>query len=305
MDTSTVLLILNSTRLDSLRQSEEARAAQVETIRDGVRNRRHPAEERAVHVLLRGVEAEVWPVPSRAKPAGCPGGVVEIRVAVAGVTPGPLIGTAVTVARGIGNRGARVAREVGRQGRELHIVIVALRVGSAAAVGVGGVGLLVVVRGSGPGVLGIPARRVMALGGRAQLRSQGGAGRRVGEDGGEVLLLLGLVGGEDGGHGGAHGHVGVHEVGAGPRAAHGPGGLVVGQGGLLGRVERAEPVPLLGGGVPYLGRVTPPGATPDAQEPSAARGRALPGLRLLLLALGGGWRAHDDGLMLCVGETRD
>lgn len=35
-----------------------------------------------------------------------------------------------------------------------------------------------------------------------------------------MLLLLGFVRGDDGGDGGARGHVGVNKVGAGTRAAH-------------------------------------------------------------------------------------
>lgn len=35
-----------------------------------------------------------------------------------------------------------------------------------------------------------------------------------------LLLLLGFVRGDDGGDGGARGHVGVNKVGAGTRAAH-------------------------------------------------------------------------------------
>lgn len=88
---------------------------------------------------------------------------------------------------------------------------------------------------------------------------------RAGEEHGEVGA--GFVGGDDGGDGRARWHVGVDEVGAGAGAAHGAGRPVVGQRGLLGRVEGAEPVALLGGGVAYLGRVPAPRPAPDAEEP--------------------------------------
>ena len=86
-----------------------------------------------------------------------------------------------------------------------------------------------------------------------------------GEEHGEVGVLL--VGGDDGGDGGARWHVGVDEVGAGAGPAHGPGGPVIGQRGLLGRVERPQPVALLGRRVTYLGRVPAPRPPPAAEKP--------------------------------------
>ena len=63
------------------------------------------------------------------------------------------------------------------------------------------------------------------------------------------------------------GGVGVDEVGARLGARHGQRGAVVRQRRLLRRVERAQPVPLLGGRVAYLGSVPPPRPPPHAEEP--------------------------------------
>lgn len=68
----------------------------------------------------------------------------------------------------------------------------------------------------------------------------------------------------------------VHEVGPRLDAAHGPGGAVVGARGLLGRVEGAEPSPLLRLGVADLGGVPAPRAAADA---AVAR----------LVGVGSGW----------------
>ena len=71
---------------------------------------------------------------------------------------------------------------------------------------------------------------------------------------------------------GVDGRGGVEEVGAGLDAAHGPGGAVVGAGGLLGGVEGAEPAPLLRLRVADLGGVPAPGAATDAAVPDTAGG---------------------------------
>ena len=67
----------------------------------------------------------------------------------------------------------------------------------------------------------------------------GGGGGVVGRE-----LVLGLMRGSDVGEGTAVPAVGIDEVGVGVGAVHGPGGVVVRHGGLLGRVECAEIVSL-------------------------------------------------------------
>lgn len=87
----------------------------------------------------------------------------------------------------------------------------------------------------------------------------------------------GFVGGDYGGDGGAVRHVGVDEVGAGLGAAHGPGGTVICQCRLLGRVECSEPMPLLCRWVSNFSCVSPPRSPPHSKKPC--------GLLLLLLLL--------------------
>lgn len=94
----------------------------------------------------------------------------------------------------------------------------------------------------------------------------GGVGRRRDELGEEEV---GVIRGDDGGEGGAWGHVGVVEVGASPGAADGACGTVVGEGGLLCGVECTQPVPLLCRRVPYLRRISPPGTPPHSEIPAA------------------------------------
>lgn len=65
---------------------------------------------------------------------------------------------------------------------------------------------------------------------------------------------------------------GVDEVGAGLDTPHGPGGAVVRAGSLLGRVEGAEPPPLLRLRVPYLRRVPSPRAAPHPAVPHSCGG---------------------------------
>lgn len=72
----------------------------------------------------------------------------------------------------------------------------------------------------------------------------------------------------DGGGGG----VGVGEVGSGFSSAHGYGSAVVGAGGLLRRVEGAQPAALLGVRVPYLGSVTAPRPAADSTVPYGGAG---------------------------------
>lgn len=71
------------------------------------------------------------------------------------------------------------------------------------------------------------------------------------------------------------GGVGVYEVGAGLGAAHGAGGVVVGAGGLLRRVEGAQPAPLLRLRVTDLGGVPAPGAAAHAAVPHGAAGAGV------------------------------
>ena len=52
-------------------------------------------------------------------------------------------------------------------------------------------------------------------------------GRDVDMEGREIVLLLLLVRGDNGGYRGTRRHVGVDKVGASSRAAHGPGGSIV------------------------------------------------------------------------------
>lgn len=80
------------------------------------------------------------------------------------------------------------------------------------------------------------------------------------------------------------GGVGVYEVGAGLGAAHGAGGAVVCEGGLLRRVEGAKPTPFLRLRVADLGSVAAPGAASDA---AIAHGAAGAG-GIAQPALGGG-----------------
>jgi hypothetical protein len=99
----------------------------------------------------------------------------------------------------------------------------------------------------------------------------------------EVSVAGGEVRGDVRRDGGAGGQVRVGEVGAGAGAAEGACGAVVGNGGLLGGVEGAQPVPLFSRRVADLRRVPAPRPAPHAQVPR----RVGVGRLLLLAALTG------------------
>ena len=85
----------------------------------------------------------------------------------------------------------------------------------------------------------------------------------------EELIIWGKI------CGGGWGCCRVMEVGAGLEAAHGTGRDVVGAGGLLSRVEGAQPPPLLRLWVSDLRRVSAPGTAADASVPHASATASL------------------------------
>lgn len=101
----------------------------------------------------------------------------------------------------------------------------------------------------------------------------------------KVVLCFVVVGGYNGGDRGTGRGVGVEEVGTSTGPAHGPGGSVVCKGGLLGCVEGAEPMPLFGGRVSYLGRVPAPRPPSHPEKPCWFLFALILLLLLLLLVL--------------------
>lgn len=81
--------------------------------------------------------------------------------------------------------------------------------------------------------------------------------------------------------------VGVEEVGASEGAAEGAGSTVVGNGGVLGGVEGAEPMTLFGGRISDLGGISTPGSSTDSEE---TVGRRFCGGRGVVLSFGFGGR---------------
>jgi hypothetical protein len=230
------------------------RAAELEPV--DLVGRRHRGEQRAVHIPFLEVHA-VRRVGRRRRVV-----VVAAEVQLRRVAPRPVTATG----------GAAAAVEV-------HI-----HPGAVPAVG----------HRSIDGAVGRHLRRHVVLVGLPAGAAVSGltAGRRrrlSGGDEGVSVVVLELVGGEVGGEvwgdGGARRQVRVGEVGAGVRAAEVAGGAVVGDGGLLRGVERAEPVPLLGGRVPDLRRVPAPRPPPHPEVPRLVATVLL--LLLLLAALRG------------------
>jgi hypothetical protein len=223
--------------------------AELEAVGAGVVDGRHRREERAVHVPL----LEVHPVRAGRRAAE----LRRVAPPAAGAGTGA---TAVHVHHGAASRVAAAHRgQVLGNGdvvvhQRRHVVVVAV----AVVVLLDGAvvrGRVIRQRGGGVGVEGLE----------------------------EVSVAGGEVRGEVRRDGGAGGQVRVGEVGAGAGAAEGACGAVVGNGGLLGGVEGAQPVPLFGRRVADLRRVPAPRPAPHAQVPR----RVGVGRLLLLAALTG------------------